>query len=139
MPWLTILSWVISFLMSYAKTKDAGKSALIATGVAAAAYYTLEPTNEDAIFGDTTRDWFGYEPVDPSTALTGQTGMTDPSMPSTLSTLGTEAIRTTGQVATAWGPVGTMGVIAGTAALTGNMSTTMKLALVGGAAILLLK
>lgn len=122
--WLTIIVWLVSYLLSYSKTKDAGKSALIATGAAAAAYYTVEPTNPDAVWGDASRNFFGMDPVDPTTVPTsGQKSATGANLPGAASALdlGSTAIKTTGDVLKSWGPAGTVGVVAGTKAV-GSMS-----------------
>lgn len=138
--WLTIIVWLVSYLLSYSKTKDAGKSALIATGAAAAAYYTVEPTNPDAVWGDASRKFFGMDPVDPTTVPTsGQKTATGPSLPSANSALdlGSTAIKTTGDVLKSWGPAGTVGVVAGTKAV-GSLSGNRLLWIGGFVALLLL-
>lgn len=139
MPWLTIIMWVLSFLAAGGtKSGQAGKAALIATGVAAATYYAAEPTNPDAVFGDTTRSVLGYDPSpDPSiaNATTGVAGVTPKPLPS----IGSQAISTVGDVAKSWGAAGTMGVIAGTTAVTGSgiFSNIPWWVLAGGAFLIL--
>ena len=137
--WVTILIWLISFLLSYSKTKNAGKSALLATGAAAAAYYTIEPTNEDAIWGDATRDFLGMaKPAGDEAVLgtsptpTGSTALS--SLVGATTQLGTTAIQSTADVAKSWGPAGTLGVVAG-ASLTKGVDNKWLLA---GAAVVLL-
>jgi hypothetical protein len=130
MPWLTIIIWIISYLISYSKTKDAGKSALIATGAGALAYYTIEPTNEDAIWGDVTRDVFGMDEedklpaVDPTTVPTsGQRTSPVIRAPSNAWDFGGKVVDAAAGTAQSWGPLGTLGVVAGTTALTSSSAT----------------
>lgn len=134
--WLTIIVWLVSYLLSYSKTKDAGKAALIATGAAAAAYYTVEPTNPDAVWGDASREFFGMRPVDPTTVPTsGQKAGIGTNRPSTAtgSDLGSTAIKTTGDVLKSWGPAGTVGVVAGTKAVSSQSGN--DLLWIGGAVL----
>lgn len=122
--WVTIIVWLISFLLSYSKTKDAGKSALLATGAAAAAYYTIEPTNENAIWGDATRDFLGMSKPDGDevilgTAKTPAGSSTASSVVGATAQLGTAAIQSTADVAKSWGPAGTVGAITATGLVKG--------------------
>jgi hypothetical protein len=140
MPWTTIITWIVVFLLSYAATGDALKSALIATGAAAAAYYTIEPTNPDAIFGDAVRDLFGLggeatttlPPVDPSTVPDGGgENPTDNSVWTPVFSFGEKVIETAGDVATSWGPAGTLGVVTGLS-LQDEIKKNWQLWLIGG-------
>lgn len=125
MSWFTILTWLISFIASYSKTKSAGKAALIATGVAAAAYYTVEPTNRDAIWGDASRDLFGMSVPEGTEAISGTAASPGAGAPAvgSLTQLGKTAIESTADVAKSWGPAGTLGVVTG-ASLLGSGSTS---------------
>lgn len=124
MPWVTIITWLISYLLSYSKTKDVGKSALIATGVAAAAYYTVEPTNATAIYGDTSRKILGYDPVSPDTlANAGTTGTATNGSTKSAYDLGISALDNTGGVLKSWGAVGTAGVMTTAAAVSDSNFT----------------
>lgn len=145
MPWVTIIVWLLSYLMSYSQTKDAGKSALIATGAAAAAYYTVEPTNPDAIWGDTSRDLLGYnestqvKPVDPTTVpTTGQVTAPTSRPPSNMWDFGAKVVDKTGDVVTSWGPAGTVGVVAGVTAATSLSGKSWGWLILGGLAFVLL-
>lgn len=52
MPWVTIIIWLLTYLLSSSKEGvSKGKAALIATGAAAAAYYVAEPTNANNLMG----------------------------------------------------------------------------------------
>jgi hypothetical protein len=124
MPWVTIAVWIVSFLLSYATTEDAGLSALLATGAAAAAYYTIEPTNPDSVWGDVVGDFIfgeGEEAIpvgDPTTVPT--TGQVYPSVSipaGNLWSFASDTVGTVGAVAESWGPVGTLGVAAGVTGL----------------------
>lgn len=113
MPWLTIIMWIISFLAAGGtKSGNAGKAALIATGAAAATYYAVDPANPDAVWDIFGKDAESATVSVPSTtaAVTGSTG----------TGIMDTAIRTAGGVLTSWGPTGTVGVVAGTAAATGS-------------------
>lgn len=104
MPWLTIIMWLVSFLLAGGtKSGQAGKAALAATGVAAATYYLAEPANPDAMF-----DWFSS-----SDDVSGKadSGVTDSSSPG----IGSAITTTAGGVLKSWGPTGTA-VVIGTAA-----------------------
>jgi hypothetical protein len=127
MPWTTIITWIVTFLLSYSATGDAMKSALIATGSAALAYYTIEPTNPDAIYGDVLRDIFydseGGEitipPQDPTdVVINGDTQVPAPGTVSSAWSFGETLLCEIGEVLESWGPLGTAGVIATTRAET---------------------
>lgn len=138
--WVTITVWLISFLLSYSKTKDAGKSALLATGAAAAAYYTIEPTNEDAIWGDATRDFLGMSKPAGDEAILGTAPKPTGSSASSdivgaTAQLGTAAIQSTADVAKSWGPAGTIGAITAASLIKGVDNRWL---LAGGALVLIM-
>lgn len=121
MPWITIIIWVVSFILAKKNDRSTGEAALVATGAAAAAYYTVEPTNEDAIWGDVTRDVFDMEVPDADALPNGTSvnpvgdnttvSTTDNGTPGAIATVA----ETCGSVLESWGPAGTSGVIATTA------------------------
>lgn len=144
MPWLTIVMWVLSYLVAKAKGASTAEAALLATGVAAATYFLAEPTNEDNLLG------LGQEKgsvgsaktdagsVDETTSATG--GLTANSKNSTAgsaaSTVGSvlsTGITTVGSTLKSWGAAGTAGVIATTAAV--SSGGTQKWILYGGVAL----
>lgn len=138
MPWVTIVVWLVSYLLSYSKTKDAGKSALLATGAAAAAYYTIEPTNEDSLWGDEVGNLLGLDEASGDEAISGtaatpsstvKVGTTTSGTVGALSSLGSTAITSTADVAKSWGATGTLGFAAGATALS---SVDSKWLWVGG-------
>lgn len=50
--WVTLIIWIISYLLaSESDNLSEGEAAMVATGVAAAAYYTIEPSNPENYFG----------------------------------------------------------------------------------------
>jgi hypothetical protein len=119
MPWLSLAIFVLTFLLSKKLGADNAEAALVGAGTAAAGYYTVEPTNDDAIWGDMSRDLFGMEPVDPTTLPASGTQAADGTQDygEILVEFGSTAIDKTGDVLKSWGPAGTAGVIATTAAL----------------------
>jgi hypothetical protein len=143
MPWTTIILFLVSFLLSYSQTGDFAKSALIAGGVAAAAYYTIEPTNPDSIFGHVVRDIFDMDnpttagsPSDPRTVLeTGQETAPQSIPAGNVWTFGESLVETTGETLQSWGPTGTLGVVAGTSLIASD--TNWKMWLLLGAGVLL--
>jgi hypothetical protein len=123
--WLTL---GIALLMYILKKKDGasdGEAALWAAGAGAAAYYTVEPTNEDAIWGDASREFFGMDPIDPSTI--GTTGAIAPSgdtsVMDTIGTFGGQLIDGAGNVLKSWGPTGTAGVVLAGGVVSGGLDT----------------
>jgi len=140
--WVTIIVWLLSFLLSYSKTKDAGKSALIATAAGAAAYYTIEPTNEDAIWGEATADFLGMNVPSGDESILGiaptpGAGAGLASIVGATTQLGTTAMQNTADVLKSWGPAGTLGVVAGTSLISG-LDNKWLLAAAALAAFLLL-
>lgn len=52
MPWMSIIVWLISFLLSSSKKGvSTGKAALIATGAALGTWLLVDPSNPDNFFG----------------------------------------------------------------------------------------
>jgi hypothetical protein len=138
MPWITIIAFVVSFLMSKKKGANNAEAALIGTAVAGAAYYTVEPTNETAIWGDTSRSLFGMDPVSADTLPTTGVQTADGSeWGSSLASFGNTVIGEAGSTLRSWGPTGTVGVIAGTAAVTGSgvFKNISPWLLIGGAVL----
>lgn len=117
MPWLSIVVWIISFLAAGGtKSGQAGKAALIATGAAAATYYLADPANPNAVF-----DIFENDAAKTEVATQAATSLpTGANSTSSLGSVLDTTVKTAGGVLTSWGPTGTVGVIAGTAAATGS-------------------
>lgn len=137
MPWLSIAMWLISFFAAGGtKSGRAGKAALIATGVAAATYYAVDPANPDVLY-DIFKDDAAKSVASTSATVAATTkaaGVT--AGPGILDT----TVRTAGSVLSSWGPSGTLGVVAGTTALTGSgvFSGIPKWVLIAGGGLLLL-
>lgn len=133
MPWMSIIVWLISFLMAGGtKSGQAGKAALIATGAAAATYYALDPANPDALF-DTFK-------TDAAKTVAGETvaSTAAPTMTGSTGGILDTTVKTAGGVLTSWGATGTLAAVAGTAALTGSgiFAGIPNWVLIGGAGLI---
>lgn len=129
MPWLSIAMWLISFLVSKSSGASTAKAAMIATGAGLATYYLADPANSENILGLQTSD-----KVDSGSP----TETTQPSVPKTSTgSWGQTAVSTVGDVLKSWGPTGTIGVVAGTTALTSS-SVPSWLKWVGAGALALI-
>lgn len=65
MPWMSIIVWVLSFILSGGlESGKAGKAALIATGAAVGTWFAVDPANPNAYF-----DIFKMPPGDQETGL----------------------------------------------------------------------
>lgn len=127
MPWLSLIMWLVSFLVAKSKGASTSKAALLATGVGLATYYVADPANPDNLlglsFGDESASGGKAIPGDP-TADSGKTGSEG---------FGSKALSEVGSTLRSWGPLGTLGVVAGTTgAATGNNTWLW----IGGAALL---
>lgn len=121
MPWMSIIVWLVSFLAAGGtKSGKAGKAALIATGAAAATWFAVDPANPDAAWdvfkSDAASEVASTQP--PTTAADSQ-AVVKSANASGWGSLDT-VTKTAGNVLTSWGPTGTLGVVAGTAAVTGS-------------------
>lgn len=107
--WLTIIIWILSFLLTKKKTGSNATAALAATGIAGATYFATDagnPTSWVNTVGQTTPTADATESTADST--------------STIGSLGTQLIKTTGETVQKLGPAGTAGLIAGVGAATGK-------------------
>lgn len=131
MPWVTIVVWLISYLVaSSQKGVSKGKAALIATGAAAATYYLAEPTNENNLLGVGLAD-NKATPGDPTVDDGGETDSGGTVRATVAPSQSGGLISEVGSTLRSWGPVGTAAVVGTTTgALTGN-----KWLLYGGLAI----
>lgn len=114
MPWMSIVVWLVTFLVSKSSGASTGKAALMATGAGLATYYLADPANTDNVLGVS----FGDDkatPGSPTTTLPGATVNT-----STLGSFGKTAVSEVGSTLRSWGPTGTLGVVAGTTAVTSD-------------------
>lgn len=120
MPWMSIIVWLITFLVSKSSGASNGKAALMATGAGLATYYLADPVNKDNVLGISFGDGKAT-PGSPTTTLPGATVDT-----SALGSFGRTAVSEVGSTLRSWGPTGTLGVVAGTAALTSGTSSKYK-------------
>lgn len=127
MPWMSIITWLITFLMSKSKGMSTGKSALLATGAGVATYYLADPSNKDNVLGFT----FGGDKTVPGSVNESVPGaVTDTS---TLGSFGKTALSEVGTTLRSWGPTGTLGVVAGTTAV-GSIKSEWWPWIIGGVA-----
>lgn len=140
---IQLIILVILYLLSYFTAKKTGASngtaALTAAGVTAGAYYSglsgKLASGVSSVFSSST----GPAATDTAVALPGQISSIG-SGTSTLGTIGSSLISGTSDVLKSWGPVGTVGAVAGVSTL--RSSNKDKWLLYGGvalAAFLLLK
>lgn len=109
--WLTIIVWIISFLLTKKKTGSNATAALAATGIAGATYFATDAGNPAS--------WVNTVGGQTPTA-DGTPTVTDGATGSTLGSLGTQLIKTTGETVQSLGPMGTAGVIGAIGATTGS-------------------
>lgn len=130
MPWMSIIVWLVTFLLQKSAGASNGAAALAATGAGLATYYLADPSNKDNVFGLTFGD---------SKATPGSPTITNGSNATTggLASIGKTFVSEAGSTLRDWGPTGTVGVIAGTTAVSSIKSKWWPW-LIGGAAILLL-
>jgi len=139
MPWITIIVWVLTYLLSSQKEGvSKGKAALLATGAAVGTYVLADPANPDNLLGigqtsgDAVTSSNAGDPTKSGAA--GTLG--------TAGTLATTAMTTAGSVLTNPNTAGT--ILAGSAATSSGIfssETLKKYApwIIGGVAIFLLK
>lgn len=117
MPWMSIVVWLVSFLVSKSSGASNAKAALVATGAGLATYYLADPSNQDNVFGVR----FGSD-SDPGTDNPGVDGdprtESGPAVKAPSPSIGQTVVSEAGGVLKSWGPTGTLGVVAGTTALT---------------------
>jgi hypothetical protein len=144
---ITMAIMVAIFLVMKYMGASNEEAALGALAGGAAAYYTIEPMNEDSIWGDTIGSWFGNSPPDPTIIPTSGPTSPDDTVPVVITNPdGTKTpgwvdafgrfFDSAGNVLTSWGPTGTAGVILAGGAVSGGMDKTLKWVLIGGAAVL---
>lgn len=139
MIWVTIGIFIISYLLSKKEGASDGEAALIGAGAAAAAYYTIEPTNPDAIWGANTRELFGMAPTAADAIVTsGEASSTGLGFDmGIVKDLGTTAVKEGAGVLKDWGPLGTAGVIGAAGLVSAGIPTWMWVAGAGVLALIL--
>jgi hypothetical protein len=121
MPWISLIIWLVTFLLAGGtKSGQAGKAALLATGAAAASYYTIDPANPNAMFKLFGSDTSAATTASNTATVLGSGSSIDASTPTAGPSTISSGISTIGDVLKSWGPSGTVAVVAGTAAATGT-------------------
>lgn len=130
MPWVSIVVWLITFLLSKSAGASNGSAALAATGAGLASYYLVDPANTDNILGIGADD----------KATAGSTSETKNATVDTsgLASFGKTVVSETGSVLKSWGPTGTLGVVAGTTAIASTGEGKWLPWIAGGVALFLL-
>lgn len=136
MPWTSIIMFIISFLAAKSKGASTGEAAAIGAAAGLATYYLADPANPDNLLG------FGGEAKSTPGSVTNDNGGSVPAngggMASEIGGVVKTGISEVGSVAKSWGPKGTLGVVAGTAALTSDSAESWLPWAIGGVALLLL-
>lgn len=130
MPWVSIIMWVLSFVISKSSGASNAKAAMIATGAGLATYYLADPANADNVLGIGTGDKASTG-APTETATNASTSAPKPSWGSTI-------VSEVGGTLRSWGPTGTLGVVAGTTALTSTGSSKFWLYAALAAGVLLI-
>lgn len=133
MPWMSIIVWLFTFLVSKSSGASTGKAALLATGAGLATYYMADPANKENVLGLTFGDGAKATPGSPQITSSGATVDTD-----SMSSVGKTLISETGNTLRSWGPTGTLGVVAGTAAITSDSRKEWWPWLIAGAVLIFL-
>lgn len=128
MPWISIIMFVISYFTSKATGMSDGKAALVGAAAGLGTYYLADPANADNVLG-VTYGKDGAAAAQTAAAGVSKTvpGATTENAPnrgiiSTVGGVATTAIQEASKTAQSWGPLGTLGVVTGTAALTSESS-----------------
>lgn len=127
MPWASIIMALLSFFLSKSQGASTGKAAAIAAGVGLATYYLADPANPDNLLG------FGKEAKAKAGAVSDDKGVTG-----TIGSVLKTGISEVGTTVRDWGPTGTLGVVAGTTAVSSLTDSKWFPWIVGGLAIFLL-
>lgn len=113
MPWVSIIVFLVSFLLAKRNGASTGKAAAIGAGAGLATYYLADPANPDNLLeiGSGSKAEGGSTLVD--------NGSEPPSNGGGAGVGGvlSSGIQTAGGVLKSWGPAGTLGVVAGGTAL----------------------
>lgn len=140
MPWLTIISFILSFIMQKKAGKSTGAAALGAAGIAAATYFLADPSNPDNLFK------IGVDSTKTASATAGTVGESTnlAAAATTVAGQGTgwsgtvgKTVDTVGGVLKDWGPTGTA-LVVGTAGAAAS-GDWVKWGLIAAAAYLIIK
>lgn len=137
MPWLSIISFLITFFLSKSKGMSTGEAAALAAGVGLATYYVADPANPDNLLG------FGSAAKSTPGSVDADTGKTVPAngggAASTIGGVIKTGLSEAGGVLKNWGPTGTLAVAAGTTALASDGKSWLPWIIGAGALLLLLR
>lgn len=134
MPWVSLIVWLVTFLLSKAKGASTTKAALLATGAGLAAYYVADPANPNNLlgFGQDEKAQIGDVGADDGGAAPAGGG----GLASTVGGVIKTGISEVGSTVRSWGPAGTLGVAAGTSLL-GNSDLSKYVPWIAGGILLL--
>lgn len=136
MPWLSIISFILTFLLSKANGASNGKAAALGAAAGLATYYLADPANPDNLLG------IGVDAKTTPGDVEVDTGKTVPAdgggAASTIGGVVKTGLSEAGSVLKSWGPTGTLAVAAGTTALSSANSKTWLWVAVGIGALLIL-
>lgn len=135
MPWLSIIAFLVSFLLSKSQGASTGKAAAIGAVAGLGAYYLADPANPNNLLGigDAAKATPGSVDTDSGASLPSNGG--GKTVGGVISTGLSEA----GSVLKSWGPTGTLAVVAGTTAVSGIDKKWYPWIIGGVAALLLLR
>lgn len=131
MPWVSIISAIITFFLSKSSGKSTAAAALTAGAVGLGTYYLADPSNPDNLF----KIGVDSSKTAPAGAEGAQIVVPSSTVGSTLSSAYGQTVDAAGKVLTSWGPTGTAAVI-GTTALATNSDLTKYVPWILGAAAL---
>lgn len=129
MPWISLIVALIGFLLAKSQGASTAKAAMIGAGAGLATYYVADPANPDNLL---ELSYGGDKEV------TGTVNTDNGSNSSSAGKLLGSAISEVGTTARSWGPAGTLGVIAGTTALSSFDLKKWTPWIIGGVALFLL-
>lgn len=129
MPWISLIVALVGFLLAKSQGASTAKAAMIGAGAGLATYYVADPANPDNLTGIT----YGGDKT-----VTGTVNTDNGSNSSTAGKLLGSAVSEVGATARSFGPAGTLGVIAGTTALSSLDLGKWMPWIIGGAALFLL-
>lgn len=135
MPWVSIVIFLISYFLSKDNGKSDGEAAAIGAAAGLATYYVADPANKDNLMGLSFGGAEGSAKV--NAGAPGETVAR--ALPSTFGSLGSSVISESAGVLKSWGPTGTLGVVAGSTALSSFDWKKYAPWLLAGAAFFLLK
>lgn len=115
MPWLSIISFLLTFLLSKSQGASTGKAAALGAAAGLATYYVADPSNPDNLLGigQEAKATPGDADVDDGGAAPTNGGGAASAIGGVVKTGLSEA----GGVLKSWGPTGTLAVAAGATAL----------------------